>query len=556
MTANKNEYPFSRETFLQWRNPRFGTENPTLFGNPVWSYLAKTQEYSGIADEAFDVGDPLEIGPCWCNDRFGQSITELADGRTIYIGGEHEDFYDPQFYIYNDVIVKKPDGTHQIFGYPKSIFLPTDSHTATPYENTIVIIGSLGYAEGRRVGDIDVMSLDLTTYTIQKLETTGDLPGWLFHHDAWLMENGHTIQVLNGTLLLEDEAIDNHDIFQLDLNTLVWRKIRSQTPSSFSIFYDKIKYKSSQNFIEFTKLPFTGLSLTTHNHSISYLDTISFFINDVRVHLRDNYDQVKVTLSDTLDHEKSTLLKQHFIDTLASISVEQPEITYKKSLLHLAEVTCDESVIRLPIITFDINDFEELDDIRGLSCNRFNFLQINQSDFGGLHETNWHKWVEDIMRENHIDCQYGIEKIELSCIPHVFGCRIYPIAIWYIYFTDNCLNAVIIEHNDNKGNRHHYVIADEIYLSEKKGNTNSSGSLPHSYVNVDEYGSKGYGITQKGDVKYRVKGKQRALSNYRLYSAFGGWKNWLMILKLWIAAIFTPKTKQCSHSIIKPTEHD
>ena len=46
-------------------------------------------------------------GPVWCFSRFGTSLTELPDGRFVQIGGEHEDFYDPDFCIYNDVTVQK-----------------------------------------------------------------------------------------------------------------------------------------------------------------------------------------------------------------------------------------------------------------------------------------------------------------------------------------------------------------------------------------------------------------------------------------------------------------
>ena len=33
--------------------------------------------------------------------RLGGTRTELSDGRVIWIGGEHEDGYDPDFCIYN-----------------------------------------------------------------------------------------------------------------------------------------------------------------------------------------------------------------------------------------------------------------------------------------------------------------------------------------------------------------------------------------------------------------------------------------------------------------------
>ena len=50
-----------------------------------------------------DICDDENICPFWSFDRYGMSVTHLEDGRIILIGGEHEDYYDPYFFIYNDV---------------------------------------------------------------------------------------------------------------------------------------------------------------------------------------------------------------------------------------------------------------------------------------------------------------------------------------------------------------------------------------------------------------------------------------------------------------------
>ena len=71
-------------------------------------------------DSAFD------SGPGWCFERFGQSSNELPDGWVVLIAGEHEDYYDPDFFIYNDVVVKHLDGRIDIYGYPRELFPPTD----------------------------------------------------------------------------------------------------------------------------------------------------------------------------------------------------------------------------------------------------------------------------------------------------------------------------------------------------------------------------------------------------------------------------------------------
>ncbi|MBZ0294397.1 MAG: hypothetical protein K8L99_17675, partial [Anaerolineae bacterium] len=95
----------------------------------------------------------------WCFQRFGQSITLLPDGRRILIAGEHEDGYDSDFWIYNDVTVLHPDGRVQVFGYPDDVFEPTDFHTATLWGGCIWIVGGLGYT-WQRDGSIPVYRLD------------------------------------------------------------------------------------------------------------------------------------------------------------------------------------------------------------------------------------------------------------------------------------------------------------------------------------------------------------------------------------------------------------
>lgn len=94
-------------------------------------YLAYCDEMrTQLTRAAFDDTDSLDE-PVWCFHRFGKSITEFPDGRIIEIGGEHEDYYDPDFCIYNDVVVHYGGGRFEIFGYPEEVFPPTDSHSAT-----------------------------------------------------------------------------------------------------------------------------------------------------------------------------------------------------------------------------------------------------------------------------------------------------------------------------------------------------------------------------------------------------------------------------------------
>ena len=164
----------------------------------------------------------------FCFQRFGKSINELPDGRIIEIAGEHEDHYDPNFCIYNDVIVHHGDGTFDIFGYPKEIFPPTDFHTATLIGKFIYIIGSLGYPRERRYGETQVHCLNIETLAIEKVQTSSENPGWINRHKATL-RGSHDIHIRGGKVCVwnddKEDYVDNPSEYVLNLDTLVWHKV-------------------------------------------------------------------------------------------------------------------------------------------------------------------------------------------------------------------------------------------------------------------------------------------------------------------------------------------
>ena len=118
---------------------RYGTANPEQVNNYFWKYMIKnftidawniTQRLN-IADK---INDNFNNRPAiYCFQRFMQSSITLSDGRKIYVGGEHEDHYDPDFFIYNDIIVISTD-IHKnikdddidIYLYPPEIFPPVE----------------------------------------------------------------------------------------------------------------------------------------------------------------------------------------------------------------------------------------------------------------------------------------------------------------------------------------------------------------------------------------------------------------------------------------------
>jgi Ankyrin repeats (3 copies) len=213
------------EEFVRGRNRRFGTRNPELMNEPFWIGMIRAGVNGYIATKTFDGPSSHDSGPVWCADRFGQSITLLADGRIVQIAGEHEDSYDPDFCIYNDVFVHEPDGRIVIHGYPQDVFPPTDFHTATPVDRHIYVIGSLGYAGTRQYGHTPVYRLDIDTFAIEKIECSGAAPGWIHGHLAKLVSLTQ-IEITSGKIVTMNgdngEHEQNHKVFVLDLQRGSW----------------------------------------------------------------------------------------------------------------------------------------------------------------------------------------------------------------------------------------------------------------------------------------------------------------------------------------------
>jgi hypothetical protein len=217
----------TRELYLQWRSPRFGSGNPERVDNPVWQWLARTRIDAFRANQHFDGPSAFDAGPAWCCHRNGQSRTRLADGRFVRIGGEHEDWYDPDFHIYNDVIVDEPDGSCRILGYPAEAFPPTDFHSATLVGDRIVVIGCLGYVDERRPDATPVFALDTATWKFSSPATAGEAPGWIHRHEARLSSDGAAIEVRGGLLTREGLRyfVENTEDWCLDLRTWQWERL-------------------------------------------------------------------------------------------------------------------------------------------------------------------------------------------------------------------------------------------------------------------------------------------------------------------------------------------
>ena len=213
----------SLEEYQAAKHRIFGQSNPQKMNFPFWKAMVTGGARAYQARVHFKQ-ERLGGAAVWCYERFGKSINELPDGRIIEIGGEHEDYYDEDFCIYNDVIVHHGDGSFDIYGYPEDLFPPTDFHTATLVDQSIYIIGRLGYKGQRHFGTTPVYRLDVKTLAIDRLETSGNLPGWIYRHHARLVANqievkGGQISSVRGQEELDE---DKRYTYVLDLATLVW----------------------------------------------------------------------------------------------------------------------------------------------------------------------------------------------------------------------------------------------------------------------------------------------------------------------------------------------
>ncbi|KAK3321672.1 hypothetical protein B0H66DRAFT_552413 [Apodospora peruviana] len=258
------------------------TSNPTLMNKPFWKYMIAKGADAYSARKMLDIRDIGYNAPMWCFDRFGMSTTWLPDGRIVFIGGEHEDFYDPDFFIYNDVVVVQPatepetvdvwtvverepddyrfgtntDGslsytvtTKQVwlprkrilppkpdeitvYGYPRTVFPPTDFHIAVYVgghaeedgAGFIYVIGGVGYRAGdwcvHRDGTA-VFRLDLESFRMEKVATTGEAPP----HNADSVKKRRAY--LRGREIVTQETEDG-DIYALNLDTMVWKRLTGE----------------------------------------------------------------------------------------------------------------------------------------------------------------------------------------------------------------------------------------------------------------------------------------------------------------------------------------
>jgi hypothetical protein len=243
--GNREKLTVSKNEYLAQKYRKYGTSNPQKCEVTFWYDMVRCNAGAWKAREQFDDKNSFNDQPVWCYERFGKSITAIGGGEYIEIAGEHEDSYDPDFCIYNEVFHHKGDGELTIYQYPEDIFPPTDFHTATLVNKFIYIIGNLGYPAERAYWTTPVYRLDINSFEILKIETCGECPGWIYNHSANL--KGQSIIRIQGGEILEKSGDDethrlNELDFELNLNTLKWRK-HDHVPKSGNVPFFSEEYK-------------------------------------------------------------------------------------------------------------------------------------------------------------------------------------------------------------------------------------------------------------------------------------------------------------------------
>lgn len=323
---------------FKYRN--FGTKNPTNITNPFYQWVIKHNlDVWSIQKILIDpyIEEKLGALPRWSQARMGQSRTVLSDGRIILIAGEYEDYYDPNFCIYNDVSVIHTDGTIEIYNYLKTVFPPTDFHTATlvsqgEHEH-IIIIGSLGYPDERQYTHTPVYRLNTQNFKIEQVATRNSM-GWIGSHTATLKDN--QIIITGGQFLIDETTplLENIDTWVLNLNTLIWKNT-TNLDRKWQRFYVKRQDDKCLSLWEYEQLAY-AVDFNDHQQVKKYSKTIEDLIG-----VLPDLDSYRLLLIPPINHETIDLDgKKNATHYDKTLYINEVKVGYK---------TADDSCIQVTI---------------------------------------------------------------------------------------------------------------------------------------------------------------------------------------------------------------
>jgi len=104
-------------------------------------------------------------------------------------------------------------------------------------------------------------------------------------------------------------------------------------------------------------------------------------------------------------------------------------------------------------------DFDELDQmhrrLKWFSYNSFNIFSFYDRDHGPGTNEPLRPWIEHYLNQSGIDLEGG--KIQVLCLPRIFGYVFNPITVYYCYDKNGQMKAVLYEVSNTFGQRHSYL---------------------------------------------------------------------------------------------------
>ena len=93
-------------------------------------------------------------------------------------------------------------------------------------EDWIYLIGCLGYVEQQTTDITPVYRLNVRSWEIEMVKTSGENPGWVHGHRASYLASKCVIRIAGGELVHgpESELVSNQDSYELNLESLTWRR--------------------------------------------------------------------------------------------------------------------------------------------------------------------------------------------------------------------------------------------------------------------------------------------------------------------------------------------
>lgn len=105
-------------------------------------------------------------------------------------------------------------------------------------------------------------------------------------------------------------------------------------------------------------------------------------------------------------------------------------------------------------------DLDEIGSIAGqlklFSHNRFNIVSFHDADHGDGSSVALRIQIGELLRTAGMSSEFG--RIELLCMPRIFGYGFNPLSVYFCYRSDESLAVIIYEVHNTFGERHNYII--------------------------------------------------------------------------------------------------